>query len=58
MPFVGALFTRWISAAVLSGPGQLIAAAGPGWLSRIAPDASTAVLAGPLVVTGIGSRLP
>ncbi|KAB8185236.1 hypothetical protein FKV24_010720 [Lysobacter maris] len=30
VPFVGALFTRWISTAVLPGPGQLIAAAGLG----------------------------
>lgn len=58
VPVVGALLTRWMSAATLSGIGLLIAAIGLVWLSRIAPGASAWTLAWPLVVIGVGSGLP
>lgn len=58
VPFVGALLTHRLSPALLSGLGLLIAAAGLLWLSRVAPSASSAELALPLLLIGAGSGLP
>jgi len=58
IPFVGALFTRWVSAGVLSGLGLILGAAGLVLLSRVAPGAPLAAFVLPLVMIGVGAAIP
>jgi MFS family permease len=58
VPFLGAVLARRLSAALLSGAGLLVAAAGLLWLGRTAPAAPAAGLVLPLLLIGAGSGLP
>ncbi|GAB7521057.1 MFS transporter [Paraburkholderia sp. 2C] len=58
VPMLAALFTRWISAGVLSGIGFLIAAAGLYWMSLVDMSAAKASIVMPMIVIGVGAGMP
>lgn len=58
VPMLAALFTRWLSAGVLSGIGFLIAAAGLYWMSVTDISAAKSAIVLPMVLIGIGAGLP
>ncbi|SFS16446.1 Sugar phosphate permease [Dyella sp. OK004] len=60
VPLVGALLTRWLSAATLTAIGLLVAAIGLTWLrgAMADPSASWGTLAWPLLMIGSGAGLP
>ncbi|WP_245627545.1 MFS transporter [Actinomadura oligospora] len=56
-PVAGALVTRGASARALIGASLLMFAAGDAWLTVIEPGSSTWVIAGPLILVGLGAGL-
>ncbi|GAA5787476.1 MFS transporter [Chitiniphilus shinanonensis] len=58
VPFLGALLTRWVSAAALCLTGFAISALALLWLALVPPGAPTGDFIWPLLLTGIGAGLP
>lgn len=54
LPVVSGVLTRRVSTSVLLGVSLLLVAGGAAWLTVLDQDATTAVLAGPLLVIGTG----
>ncbi|GKS99339.1 MFS transporter [Acidovorax sp. SUPP3434] len=58
VPLMAGWLARWWSAAALSSGGLAVCAVGLWWLSDCAPSSPAAVLAGPLLLIGVGIGLP
>lgn len=58
VPFVGALMTRWFSAATLCLAGFVISTVGMLWLANIEPGSAGSTFAWPMLLIGIGAGLP
>ncbi|TJZ72985.1 MFS transporter [Chitiniphilus eburneus] len=58
VPFLGALLTRWLSAATLCVTGFAISALALLWLATVQPGAPAADFVWPLLLIGVGAGLP
>ncbi|TXS04799.1 MFS transporter [Streptomyces sp. col6] len=56
-PLAGALVNRGVSARAVITISLVMFAGGNAWLTQIAPSSSVAMVAGPLVLTGLGAGL-
>ncbi|MET3135605.1 MFS family permease [Oxalobacteraceae bacterium GrIS 1.11] len=57
-PMIAGLLTRWFSAALISGLGLLVAAAGLVWLAQCAPGLPANALVLPMLTIGLGVSFP
>ncbi|AQA00015.1 MFS transporter [Sphingopyxis sp. QXT-31] len=58
LPLLAGSLTRWLSPAILSGFGLLIASVGLFWLGQIPIGAGIAAIAPALIVIGVGMSFP